>query len=151
MDCFYSTTKFYQLFFIIIIFLLNAKFKTWTYGVLWVLGPTPTPPDHLYLHFSVGWECLLVNKSQLSQGREIWRYYVKRSMLICLRTAHWKVLEYFLPNVSSWNALLHYSVSEKVTAHMHVIQHTYAAVRACALQSFRGVLSMDIFFTDSAT
>ena len=29
-------------------------------------------------------------------------------MPICLKlsTAHWKVLEYFLPNVSSWNALL---------------------------------------------
>ena len=27
-------------------------------------------------------------------------------MPICLSTAHWKVLEYFLPNVLSWNALL---------------------------------------------
>ena len=27
-------------------------------------------------------------------------------MPICLSTAHWKVLENFLPNVSSWNALL---------------------------------------------
>ena len=42
-----------------------------------------------------GWKCLLVNKSQLSQGREILRYYVKRSMPICLSTAcaHWKVLD----------------------------------------------------------
>ena len=38
-----------------------------------------------------GWKCLLHNKSQLSQGREILRYYVKRSMPICLSTAHWKV------------------------------------------------------------
>ena len=45
-------------------------------------------------------------KSQLSQGREIWRYWVKESMPICLSTTHWKVLEYFLPNISSQNALL---------------------------------------------
>ena len=32
------------------------------------------------------WECLLVNKSQLSQGREIWRYWVKKSMPICLKS-----------------------------------------------------------------
>ena len=54
----------------------------------------------------LGWECLLFNKSQLSQGREIRRYRVKESMPICLSTAHWKVLEYFFPNVSSRNALL---------------------------------------------
>ena len=40
-----------------------------------------------------GEKCLLVNRSQLSQGREILRYYVKRSMPICLSTAHWKVLD----------------------------------------------------------
>ena len=38
-----------------------------------------------------GWKCLLHNKSQLSQGREILRHYVKRSTPICLSTAHWKV------------------------------------------------------------
>ena len=43
------------------------------------------------LAFSKGWKFLLHNKSQLSQGREILRYYVKRSMPICLSTAHWKV------------------------------------------------------------
>ena len=48
-----------------------------------------------------GWESLLVNKIQLSQGREVWRYWMKRSMPICLTTAYWKFLECFLPNVSS--------------------------------------------------
>ena len=46
---------------------------------------------HLSFPGIKGWNCLLHNKSQLSQGREILRYYVKRSMPICLSTAHWKV------------------------------------------------------------
>ena len=45
-----------------------------------------------------GWECLLVNKSQLSQGREIWRYWVKKfnahlpeySTLKSLLKYHWR-------------------------------------------------------------
>ena len=39
----------------------------------------------------------------------LYQVQMKRSMPICLTTAHWKVLEYFLPNVSSWNALLQWT------------------------------------------
>ena len=46
--------------------------------------------------FTKGWECPLVNKSQLSQGREIWKNWVKRSKLIC-QVQHTEKLEYFLP------------------------------------------------------
>ena len=41
----------------------------------------------------MGVKCLLVNKSQLSQGREILRYYVKRSMPICLSTTHFHTVK----------------------------------------------------------
>ena len=65
----------------------------------------PSKTHHRVTKHVKGWERLLFNKSQLSQGREIRRYWVKETLTICLNSAHWKVLIIF-QTFQAWTLFL---------------------------------------------